>query len=285
MAWVGDLISFLVTIFVILLLVWFVIYPEPIKYVISALHPNANYEPNKNSTRSNKSTFYTHPNSKHDKLVVLFIGGSGLFSNRSNFYGFTNSLNEKLGDGYDILLFEYPIRFKSTILESMLAINKLLLPYIHYETVHAIGISFGGILAGAFQQKETTKTKSVAMKVPQIGMTFKSLTILSGMFECNFNVDIVTKLFNFYIMRNTPSLINYTCYGIPVPKLVISANTDFLISQSIKFIQIEQCEYKIYNSQTLPHAFCQLLNLDEAKDAIQRVAKFIINVDESQTSI
>lgn len=279
MALVGTLISTLISVFIICLLVYFAIYPEPIKFVLSALYINPEYEANENATKTAKTTLYSNPGSKHDKLIVVFIGGGGLFSKMTNIYGFTNKLNELMGSDYDILTFEYPIRFKNTILDSMLAINKILLDYIHYTTIHAVGISFGSLLAGAFYNKEMTLTKSSGMSVPQIGMRFTSLCVLSGVLECNFNVDIITKLFKFYIMRNTPGIINYTCYGLPIPKFIVSANSDFLVAQTSKFIQNETCEYKIYDSKTLPHAFCQLTNLDEAVDSIKRVRDFIIKVD------
>lgn len=276
MGCVGTIFTILISVLVIILLAWVVFYPEPIKYVLTALYPGQDYAPNENAKRIANTTLYSSPNSSHDKLVVVFIGGSGLYSRMDNFYGFSNKLNEMLGDEYDILLFEYPVRFKNTILDSMIAINKVLVDYIHYKTVHAIGISFGALLAGAFYQKEATLTKSIAMKVPQIGIKFTTLSVLSGVFECKFNADLMTKLFNFYIMRGTPSTINYTCYGIPIPKLAISANTDFLVAQTVKFIQHEQCESKIYKSQSLPHAFCQHINLDEAIDSIKLVSNFIV---------
>nr|UBR58228.1 gp19-like protein [Oryctes rhinoceros nudivirus] len=275
MSAVGTIFSILISIICIGVVIWIVLYPEPIKNVLTIIYPYPEYDMNENATKSDKTILYSSPNSKHDKLVVLFIGGGGIFSDVSNAFGFANKLNENLGEAYDILMFEYPVRFKYTIQESMLAINKILADYIHYESVHAIGISFGSLLAGAFYQKESLQTKAEAMKVPQIGIKFKTLSIFSGVLECTFNVEVLTRLFHFYIMKDTPGLINYTCYGIPIPKYIVSAKTDFLIAQTAKFLQTESSEYKIYSTPTLPHAFCQLINLDDALDAIKGVSTFI----------
>lgn len=281
---VGTVLSVIISLLVIGLLIWMVFYPEPFKYLLTVMYPSPDYDANDNAIISKSTTLYTSPNSKHDKLVILFIGGAGLYSTMSNNYGFTNKLNEFLGTDYDVLVFEYPVRFKYTVLDTMLSINKILADYINYETVHAIGISFGALLAGAFYQKEMTKTKATNMQIPQIGIKFASLSLLSGVLECKFNVDVFTALFNFYIMRATPGLMYYTCYGIPIPKFIVSANTDFLVSQTSKFIQSEQCQYKIYQSHTLPHAFCQYTNLDEAIETIQSVRDFIVSVDNPSTS-
>lgn len=281
----GTLFSILISLIVLAIIIWYVLYPEPIKYVLLARQPGPKYEANANATKTATSTLYSSPESKHETLVVIFIGGGALFSDMSSCYGFANQLNENLGPEYDILVFQYPVRFKHTVLDAMLATNKILMNYIHYKTVHAVGISFGSILAGAFYQKETALLKSTAMKVPQIGMKFSTLSMLSGLVECEFNVDLLTKLFKFYIMRGTPGLKYYTCYGLPIPKFLASANTDFLISQTAKFIQQEHCEYKIYQSKTLTHAFCQYMNLDEALDVNKRVSDFIKNNDNKSLNI
>lgn len=276
---IGTIFSVLTSILVLCVVIWIVLYPEPLKLVLSAISPSVEYDANDNAKIIGNATLYSNPTSKHDKLIVVFIGGCGLYSSQRNFYGFTNKLNELIGANYDILLFQYPVRFKYTVLESMLAINKILVDYIHYETIHAIGISFGSLLAGAFCQKESFLSKSVAMNVPQIGMKFTSLTALSGVLECTFNAELMTSLFNFYIMRNTPGRVNYTCFGLQIPRFVVSATTDFLVSQTTRFIQLELGQYKIYNSKNLPHAFVQFINLEEAVDAIGRVRDFILNID------
>lgn len=276
---VGVIFSILVSILILSVLVLIVLFPEPIKPLISALVPNIEYQQNDNAKLIGKTTLYSNPTSNHDKLIVVFIGGCGLFSNRNNFYGMTNVMNELMGSNYDILLFEYPVRFKNTILETMLAINKILVDYIHYTTIHAVGVSFGSLLAGAFCQKEAFISKALAMKVPQIGMRFASLSAVSGVLDCSFSAQLMTSLFNFYIMRNTPGILNYTCYGLQIPRLVISATTDFLVAQTTRFIQNEVGQYKIYNSKNLPHAFIQYINLEEAIDAIGRIRDFILNID------
>lgn len=275
---VGTILSILASLVILCVLILIVLYPEPIKPIISTLVPNIEYAPNDNAKVIGKTTLYSHPTSNHDKLIVVFIGGCGLFSNRNNFYGMTNLLNDLMGPSYDILLFEYPVRFKHTVLETMLAINDILMDYIHYTTIHAVGVSFGSLLAGAFCQKESFPSKSLAMKVPQIGMNFSSLSIFSGVLDVEFSAQLLTSVFNFYIMKNTPGRSNYTCYGLQIPRFVISATTDFLVSQTTRFIQTEVGQYKIYNSKNLPHAFAQYINLEESVDAIGRVRDFILNI-------
>lgn len=279
---VGTIFSILISILVIGLIIWLVVYPEPLKKVLSSLYPSPVYDPNKNARKvSSNVTFYTSPISKGDKLIVIFIGGGGMFSKIENFYGLANQLNEYIGPDYDIVLFSYPVRFKNNIHDAMVSINKTLMQYIHYTTVHAVGISFGALLAGAFYQKETTAVKAKAMNLQQIGMRFSSLSILSGMIECKFNADILTKLFIYYIMDKTPGIIYYTCYGVSIPKLIISASSDFLVAQTAKFIQTEPCEYKIFQSTTLPHSFAQFINLEEGREAIKMVSDFIKKTDKA----
>ncbi|ATY70218.1 GrBNV gp19-like protein [Tomelloso virus] len=279
MGLISTLFSILFSILVIALIIWIVVYPEPLKPILSLFYPLVEYEANANATKTGTQTFYTTAGTSNTKLVVIFIGGGGMYSTPSGAYGFANQLNTLLGQDYDILLFSYPVRFKNTILDTMLAINKILKNYLHYTTIHAVGISFGSLLAGAFYQKEMSSTKATAMKVPQIGMQFASLGIFSGLLECTFNAELATTLFNYYIMRDTPSTINYTCYGMSIPKYVVSANSDFLVAQTAKFLQQEQCEYKIYSTKNLPHAFSQYINLPDAIDSIENYSKFVVKVD------
>jgi alpha-beta hydrolase superfamily lysophospholipase len=207
--------------------------------------------------------------------VVIFIGGAGIYSSIGNVYGLANELNVQLGEEYDIIAFNYPTRYKYTVREMLLSINEKLKYVIHYENIHVIGISFGALLAGAFYHKEQDINASKQMEVPQIGMKFKTFTILSGLIETKFNSKLLEKIFALWILRGTPGLIHYTCYKMKIPKFVVSARSDFLVAQSTKFIQEEHCEFKIYESTILPHAFPQIINLPEAQDAIKRIVKFI----------
>lgn len=225
-------------------------------------------------------------------LIVCFVGGAMMTSSRKCVYGALNYLYEHLTlqqqpkhgrrskNNYDILVFKYPVRFESTLHQSMLSINETLSQFTHYERVHAIGFSVGAMLAGAFHQKESNKTIAETMKIPQIGMTFTTFVGICGLYETTFAAEILTKLFKFYILSKTPSAHNYTCYGMNIPRLIISSTSDFLFPQSSKFIQEQPVAYKIYQSQTLPHSFPQYINLPEARDALNRIIAFIRQNDQ-----
>jgi len=271
-----NIFSIVLTIILVIALIWFIINPIPVKYVFSYFAPKTIFQPNGNHTATKDYTLYTNTNSKHDKLVVIIPGGAGLLNGIDNLYGFMNMLNENLGDGFDILTFSYPVRFKHTIHDSMLMMNRVLEQFLHYDQVHAIGISFGALLIGAFYNKEENTQASQQMNLPKIGMRFKSFVGVCGMYEPFFNIDLISWLFKVYIMRNTLGLKRYTCYGMSIPRLIISADSDFLVAQSSKFIKTEPCESKIYTSHTLPHAFPQYINLSEAKESIVNISKFII---------
>lgn len=274
-----------ITVIIIVVVVYFIINPTPVTLLLDKLNPGVIYKANSNALVNTDYTLYSDPKSTHEQLVIVFIGGAGLFSTVSNVYGLTNELNEQLGPTYDILTFNYPTRYKYTIQQTMLAINEKLKNYITYTKIHVIGISFGALLAGAFFHKEAHSEISTQMGVPQIGMHFKSFIILSGLMETKFNSILLEKIFQMYILRGTPGIQHYSCYGIKVPKFVISAKSDFLLAQSMKFIESEHCEYKMYESTILPHAFAQLIHLDNSKDSIQRMVKFIEthnNIDSTQ---
>lgn len=272
------IISFIVSFVVICTIVWLILKPVPLKVLAQYFYPNNNYAPNGNAIVSSRYTLYSSSTSGHKNLIVVFIGGALLTSNVENSYGMCNYLNEQLGYDYDILTFNYPVRFKNTLHQTMLSINGILSDFLHYENVHALGISFGALLAGAFYQKESTQSISKHMQVPQIGMEFKSFAAVSGLFETTFNTRLLTKLFSFYTLHATPSPINYNCYGLQIPKLILNARSDFLIAQTVKFIRTEVCTSHIYESTTLPHPFVQYLNLPEARDAIIRISKFITQI-------
>lgn len=268
-------ISFVISLIVICILVWLILKPIPLKLLAQRVYPNNDYVANRNAVISSRYTLYSNDGSEHKNLIIVFIGGALLTCNVESSYGLCNYLNNLLGNEYDILTFNYPVRFKSTLHKTMLSINSVLSDFLHYENVHALGISFGAMIAGAFQHKESVLSVSKLMNVPQIGIEFKSLSVVSGLFDMNFNTRLLTRLFKFYIVDDTPSAINYTCYGLKIPKLILNARGDFLLSQTVRFIRTEVCESYIYESTTLPHPFVQYLNLPEARDAITRITKFI----------
>lgn len=291
MRWV-TILSIILTLILLVCLVSIIIRPTPLKILFRRLQPAADYAPHEDAQINARYTLYQHKQLQRQQrlggisknLVVCFIGGAMITCNRNCVYGALNYLYEHLTDTnnntYDLLVFEYPTRFESTLHQTMLSINETLSEFTNYKRVHAIGFSVGAMLAGAFYQKESNKMISEAMNVPQIGMTFTSFVGICGLYETVFAAEILTKLFKFYILRNTPATINYTCYGMNIPRFIISSTSDFLYSQTSKFIHEQPVAYKIYKSQTLPHSFLQYINLPEARDALDRIIAFIRQTDQ-----
>lgn len=270
------MISLLFTFIILGLVVWILLFPDPIKKVLNYAYPSVPYEVNENAKVTDEYTLYSNKDSPADKLVVVFIGGSGIFSNVSTVYGFTNHLNTALGVEYDILTFPYPVRFKYTVHDTLVHITNLLRNFLHYNEYHAIGISYGAMLFGGFYQKESNADIAREMQVDRIGINFRSFTGISGIYSSQFNISLLTKMFHFYILRKTPGNKYYSCYGIrDISVFVISSLSDFLLSQTINFLNSEHPESYIYRTKKLPHNFPQLLNLPEATDCIDRVVKHI----------
>lgn len=269
--------------------IYIAIKPTPIKYIIKKMRPSAQYDPSLIAKVTDKYTLYASPDSKHTNLIVVIMGGSGLFSNLHAIYGITNWLYDRVGATYDIVTFKYPTRFEYTIHDTMLSINESLKNFIQYKTVDVIGVSFGVLLAGAFYNKETSLKQSNEMKVPQIGLHFRSLIALSGLFDLNFTSTMVETLVKHYIMKNVPAKQNYTCYDIQIPALVICARSDFLIAQSLRFCKKNtEIQYKIYDVDHLPHAFCQFINLPESQESLEIVVDFLAQLkppDEPSNNI
>lgn len=243
----------------------------------SALNTN---KANINLTSSNFMTINDSSVSKKN-LIVLFIGGSFLFQDLTSHYGIGNKLYELLrSDNFEIMLLKYPVRFSNTLQQSMLSINKTLQNVLlKYNDFYAIGYSAGALLASVFIQKELNLNYSKKIQVPQIGLNFKKLVGICGMYYPMFNNNILlTKLFRYYILRNisSPNLYTVTSDLEAIPKLIISYTTDFLYNQTTKFIQtIPNTAYKIYNNNLLKHTFIEYVDDTEAKDALELIKKFI----------
>lgn len=258
--------------------------PVPVKYLIKNVYPNAEYTPNKNAIRKENYTLYTRSAARslpNDNLILIFIGGILLQSDIVKTYGICNYLDNSVGDKYDILVFNYPVRFKYTMQQTLIAINETLKEFIHYKRVHVIGLSIGCLLAGAFYNKERNDVIAKQMGIPRIGMQFTTFTGFCGLYETTFSSNLLTQLFKFYISRGTPAANNYTCYSlVDIPKLIVSSESDFLISQTIKYCQrIPVDKVKVYNSKTLPHCFQQYLNLYEARESLDLFITFILDHD------
>lgn len=215
-------------------------------------------------------------------VIVFFIGGSFLFQDLTSHYGIGNKLYELMGPkNFDVMLMQYPVRFGSTLQQSMLSINKTLSDImLKYKEFYAIGYSAGSLLASVFIQKELDADYSSKIKVPQIGLVFRKFVGICGLYYPVFvNNTILTKLFKYYILRSTvsPSMYTVTSSMESIPKLVISNTTDFLYAQTAKFIQtVPNTAYKIYTNTNLNHTFIENIDLIESKDALELIQKFIL---------
>lgn len=280
---VFTILAYVLSIVIVVCLISLIIVPAPVKMIINRKFVNPIYPELKTTNETIKKNGYIlYKSSKNNtKLIVIFTGGAFMFSSTDTILGTMNYLYELIDKDdkrYDIVAFSYPTRFSSTIKETMLHINKILSEVmIPYNEFHAVGVSAGCLLAGTFIRKEQNNlgSEAVKMQVPKIGLQFSSFSGASGIYDTRFNSELLTKIFQFYIMRKTPALGNYTCYGITIPKLILTASSDFLYAQSSRFIQRETCEYYIYKNTRLPHAFTQLINLWEARDSIERIYEFI----------
>lgn len=266
------IITTIISIYIIGLFIQSLLVPSWIKYLIRDKVNDACYDHLNIAKVHTNYTLYS--NGKNKNLIVIFMGGAFLFNDVCTHYGLANRIYENMQDNYDVAVLKYPVRFQNTLHDSMLCINNSLTELLTYDSYHAIGVSSGALLAGTFIQKESSKITSAQIKLPQIGISFKSFVGLSGLYETTFDKKILTDLFSFYILKNTPNAQLYSCYGINIPRLLISSKNDTLFAQTTKYLQRETCERHIYH-EILPHTFVQLLNLPQALDAIDRACKFI----------
>lgn len=263
----------------LLALVCLVVVPAPLKPLFFDPHlPSQYYKLAANGREIGRYTVYTGAGSlQKQNLLVWFGGGGFLYSDRKTSYGLLNELSAKLPD-FDILVFDYPVRFSHTVRESLLAVNGVLAEAAvgKYARYYAGGMSAGVMLMGTFQAKETTPTVADRIKVPATGIKFKAMVGVCGLYRSKFDNRLLNAMFQFYIMRGTPAPELYSCYGLTgTPKLVISATTEYLYTQTYRFITQEPCESKVYVNDLLKHSFPLLNNCPEARDSIRRIATFV----------
>lgn len=124
-----------------------------------------------------------------------------------------------------------------------------------YKHVHAIGISAGAMLAGAYQTNEFNTTHQ-NMRLDRVNKSFDSIVSICGLLVPSFYDKYLDHTFKFYIMRGTPNYESYTCSNLTTPMLVISAENEYLFSQSYHFIsQNNKIPYKVYTALYLSHTF------------------------------
>lgn len=274
------LIKLVFTTVVLLALVSLVIVPAPLKPLFFDTYlPSQYYKLAANAREVGRYTVYTGANKlQSPNLLVWFSGGGFLYSDRKTSYGLLNELSAKLPD-FDVLVFDYPVRFSYTVRESLLAVNSVLAEAAvgKYANYYAGGMSAGVMLMGAFQSKETTPTVADRIKVPATGIKFKAIVGVCGLYRSSFDNRLLNAMFQFYIMRGTPAPELYSCYGLTgTPKLVISATTEYLYTQTYRFLTMEPCESKVYTNDLLKHSFPLLNNCPEARDSVKRIAAFIV---------
>lgn len=254
--------SFCLTVILIFLIIWLALRPTPIKHFLGSLEKQIKHNPDpkltqvtdrytiyraqSNETRRKRSISVTDPTStaantelppSNRPLIVVFIGGALVTCEPRNVYGFCNDLYREMNGQFEIVVFRYPVRFRYSLHEIMLHINDTLRNFVHYNHVHAIGISIGALLAGAFYNKEIDRKAADEMKLSQIGMRFESFTGICGVYECRFEASLINRLFRFYILRNTPGIEYYTCFRMTaIPVFIISSTSDFLLEQTRRFI-------------------------------------------------
>lgn len=273
----------LITVFVLGSLILLLIFPVPAKPLIYHAFHSPMYELRDSDADTtvelrNDYAIYRAANGKrqNERLIVVLIGGAFLFNHLRTHYGFSNLLHERMRrDGYDLMVVRYPVRFRSTMRDMMLSLNKSLSDVLRYRVCHAIGFSAGALLAGTFIRKEAEKEYAEKIRVPQIGLRFDSFVGLCGLYEPTFDVQLFTRLFTFYVSRGTPGAKLYTCYGLKIPRLVVSSSHDILYAQTLKYVRSEpDVQRKIFNNK-LPHSFVQMVNLPESRETIDLVVEFI----------
>lgn len=279
-----TLFKILFTVILIVAVIVFTIIPAPVKFIISRLLRPTDYPLDTSAREFGKVTLYS--DRKYDtaivstpmrRLLVWFHGGAFMFSNRRNSYGLLNRLYARIKSEYDIVVFDYPVRFSNTIHDTMLSINRTLSQFIgKYDEFYCGGLSAGTLLMGAFMKKEADPHVASAIQVPVIGMKFYGAIGVCGLYDTQFDSSLLNSAFDFYIMRNTPKPHLYSCYNSGVPFLVLGAVADYLYPHTHRFVLTEPSEYFIYNNPNLPHTFPLLNNLVESKDCVRRISEFLM---------
>lgn len=267
------------TLVLLLALVSIVLIPAPLKPLLFDTYiPPQHYKLAENAKEYGYYTVYKGANELHKRnLLVWFNGGGFLYSDRKTAYGLLNELSRNLPE-FDVLVFDYPVRFRHTVHAAMLAVNKALSETTvgRYDNYYAGGMSSGALLMGTFQSKETTPGVADKIKVPAIGIKFRAMVGVCGLYRSTFDNRLLNTMFRFYIMRGTPAPDLYSCYGLTdTPKLVIGATTEYLYSQTYRFLTLEPCESKVYTNDLLTHSFALLNNCPEAQDTVKRITAFV----------
>lgn len=283
---------------VLVMIVCVVLAQNPVKYLFSRYNPRVEIFTASHNVEHFESTvadtvfskyinntncsLYRGTMSAGDNLIVWFQGGAFLRTDRRSTFGTINDLSKTMPT-FDIVTFDYPVRFKHTITDALECTYRVIDVVRRtnnnidaYTNMHAICSSAGVLLAGAFQQNETYDRANKKIGIPRSGIPFRSITSFCGLLSKSFGNYYLDKLFRLSIMRGTAGIEYYTCNDLPkTPKFIVSTVDDYLLFQTIEYIDTEPCTSHIYRSTNLLHTFALMPHLSETQDLIKKVSSFI----------
>lgn len=114
-------------------------------------------------------TLYEGKSSKD--LIVWFNGGGFHTTDRRTSFGLLNNFMNVSKSEFDIITFDYNTRFKYTVHDSLIKCQKVTAKFLQkktYDYMHAIGISAGVMLAGAYQTNELNDIANSKMKLDRV---------------------------------------------------------------------------------------------------------------------
>lgn len=265
----------LLLLLLVVLIVLFAVWPVPVKPILKRVFPTPDFSPSNDVTAlSEYSAFYGNVKSRKPNLLIVAVGGSFLLSNLSTHFGFVNELYKRVSDNFDALLVGYPTRFRYTLRDMMLSINNSVSQQQGYKSYHAIGFSAGALLLGTFERKERDPKFAKDIDIPRIGSTISSFVSICGLLQPNFGVTLYDALYSYYIARGTPSWKLYTCYGMQIPRMIVTSRDDLLFDQSVDFLATQSAKELVFQDK-LPHTFAQNVKLPQSIQVIDAVAKFV----------
>ena len=212
-------------------------------------------------------------------LLVWFNGGGFLHTDRRSSFGVLNELSKSLKD-FDLVTFEYPVRFRYTLTKSLDAVHRLLKTlrsYKPYANLYAIGTSAGVLLSGAFQHNETDDVAHEKIGITRCGTPFRCIISLCGLLMPDLEDYYLNVAFKFYILRGTRGSQYYTCLGLPgTRKFLVSSTGDYLLRQTVRFLELEpQTQHLVFKNKQLRHSFALMPHFDETKQTIESVVLFL----------
>lgn len=277
---IGIIITLIIVIALVAMLVWQYNTPTLIKWYFGVSDSTPIYAlPEGSVDDTNMQSTILKPTVYKDTstVIVWFHGGAFMYSDRRTAYGMLQKLAESAG--CDVFVFNYPVRFKSTAKEAMLRINQILGTIKDkYLKFHAGGFSAGVLYMCGFYNKESSSTVAESIQVPQIGITFDTLTGVNGVWDVEMWNKTSTTLFKRYLMKNTPNYKQYTVFNTtldPSKILLVDCKSDFLYPIAQRVMATLSFKTKIFDNPALNHGFPQYINLDESKQTTDLIAKHI----------